>query len=421
MQLDPECKSAQPCWKGCGNQYPLALKNVYNLWPSNPIHRCTSNKSAYTCVHQNICERFPVALFIHNGPNQKLPRCPSTLEQTNELGDHRTWEQMCSHGNTTTHYDAEEAHKGVHTVSQGSAGGTGRRVEGGLGSWHRRFVQFVRTHQLHQALFHIQLKGKIQRTDLQMDREAWRATVHGVRKRHDWAPEPNWKDWMESCLLPLHRPLTASLGSTAPTTTASDRRAEPKGSAFTRTLRRRQIQPRWCSKIILGTHRTKNHSEPASTLMASEVGWTMSPTRSPTPTPPSTAFLASSLTDAGTPCESPASQSPASEPSRVDAITDSPQSQVWSMWPRPTNQGQTFPDWWACDKPGQWEQALGLLLSMLGQRLPKVPPEGSLPRSWELLPRVVSAKDTTLHSPRSNSHVIGPEPRGLTACLEPWV
>ena len=114
---------------------------------------------------------------------------------------------------------------------------------------------------------------------------------------------------MESCLLPLHRPLTASLGSTAPTATASDRGAEPKGSAFTRTLRRRQIQPRWCSKIILGTHRTKNHSEPASTLMASEVGWTMSPTRSPTPAPPSTAFLASSLTDAGTPCESPASQS----------------------------------------------------------------------------------------------------------------
>ena len=90
MQLDPECKSAQPCWKGCGNQYPLALKNVYNLWPSNPIHRCTSNKSEYICVHRNICERFPVALFIHNGPSQKLPRCPSTLEQTNELGDHRT-------------------------------------------------------------------------------------------------------------------------------------------------------------------------------------------------------------------------------------------------------------------------------------------------------------------------------------------
>ena len=116
--------------KGCGNQYPLTLKNVYNLWPSNPIHRCTPNKSAYICVHWNICERFPAAFFIHIGPNQKLPRCPSTLEQTNERGDHRTWEKMCSHGNT---HSAGEAHKGVHTVewcqckrhtvSQGSMGG----------------------------------------------------------------------------------------------------------------------------------------------------------------------------------------------------------------------------------------------------------------------------------------------------------
>ena len=33
--------------------------------------------------------------------------------------------------------------------------------------------------------------GKLQ--ELVMDREAWRATVHGVeRVRHNWVPELNW-------------------------------------------------------------------------------------------------------------------------------------------------------------------------------------------------------------------------------------
>ena len=28
--------------------------------------------------------------------------------------------------------------------------------------------------------------------ELVMDREAWRAAIHGVTKRHDWATELNW-------------------------------------------------------------------------------------------------------------------------------------------------------------------------------------------------------------------------------------
>ena len=30
--------------------------------------------------------------------------------------------------------------------------------------------------------------------ELMMDREAWRATVHGVIKSHDWATELNWTE-----------------------------------------------------------------------------------------------------------------------------------------------------------------------------------------------------------------------------------
>ena len=32
--------------------------------------------------------------------------------------------------------------------------------------------------------------------ELVMDREAWRAAVHGQRARHDWATELNWVIWM---------------------------------------------------------------------------------------------------------------------------------------------------------------------------------------------------------------------------------
>ena len=28
--------------------------------------------------------------------------------------------------------------------------------------------------------------------ELVMDREAWRAVIHGVTKRHDWATKLNW-------------------------------------------------------------------------------------------------------------------------------------------------------------------------------------------------------------------------------------
>ena len=31
--------------------------------------------------------------------------------------------------------------------------------------------------------------------ELVMDREAWRAAIHGVAKRHDWATELNWTEW----------------------------------------------------------------------------------------------------------------------------------------------------------------------------------------------------------------------------------
>ena len=31
--------------------------------------------------------------------------------------------------------------------------------------------------------------------ELVMNREAWRAAVHGVTVRHDWATELNWIDW----------------------------------------------------------------------------------------------------------------------------------------------------------------------------------------------------------------------------------
>ena len=34
--------------------------------------------------------------------------------------------------------------------------------------------------------------------ELVMDREAWRAAVHGVTKRHDWATELNWWDVFRS-------------------------------------------------------------------------------------------------------------------------------------------------------------------------------------------------------------------------------
>ena len=34
--------------------------------------------------------------------------------------------------------------------------------------------------------------------ELVMDREAWRAAIHGVAKRvgHDWATELNWTEWL---------------------------------------------------------------------------------------------------------------------------------------------------------------------------------------------------------------------------------
>ena len=34
--------------------------------------------------------------------------------------------------------------------------------------------------------------------ELVMDRESWRATVHGVTKRHDWATELNWSTRLQS-------------------------------------------------------------------------------------------------------------------------------------------------------------------------------------------------------------------------------
>ena len=99
---------------------------------------------------------------------------------------------MCSHGNTTTHDGAEEAHKGVHTVEWRQCK---RHTESGERGRHQGAPEasvagladssFVRTHRPQEALFHIQLKSKTQRTDLVMDREAWRAAVHGVAKRHD--------------------------------------------------------------------------------------------------------------------------------------------------------------------------------------------------------------------------------------------
>lgn len=84
-----ERKSAKLRWKGPGGRYPLMLKSLYNLCPNKPIHTYTPNKNVYVGVYQNICERFPAALFIHKGPNQKSPRCPSVVKQTNERRNHR--------------------------------------------------------------------------------------------------------------------------------------------------------------------------------------------------------------------------------------------------------------------------------------------------------------------------------------------
>ena len=40
--------------------------------------------------------------------------------------------------------------------------------------------------------------------ELVMDREAWRAVIHGVSKRHDWATELNWTDIFRVIILLIH-------------------------------------------------------------------------------------------------------------------------------------------------------------------------------------------------------------------------